>query len=559
MGSFFKKIIFLCLLVNTSVFAIELTEQEKKWLQQHPQINIAFDNQMPPFEWRENKGHYQGISVDIIELLAQQLNIKFNIVDSKNWSELLTQFRQQKIDVIPAIVKSEKRKNFMLFTESYNSIAGVIISDKQYNSVNDLSGEKIGVVSDYIWDDLITQYDDEIHIVRVETTQDGIELAALGAIDAMISDLASVSYYIENLGISNLYIVPLDSNQKQKISLAFSMGIRKDWPQLQSILQKALNALSKEDKDRIFNKWIKLQSVSFWQTKEFWLPAIILTGVVVLIIVLIILWNHALKLQVAQRSKQLEKAQKQLIHAEKMESIGRLSAGIAHEVKNPLAILQMSVDYLKGEDNDATIKTILTDMDDAINRADTVIKGLLDFSRETELEVKYADINEVISASFKLIEHETKQHNIKVSLTLAQDLPALAMDKNRLQQVFINLFMNAIQAIGSQGEINVYSKLTYLSDPRLIDKSEGIFTLQQQVIEIQFIDSGCGLEKKNEKNVFEPFFTTKPVGEGTGLGLSVSKKIIALHHGMITMNNRVDNIQGVEVKLLFAINGEALK
>jgi signal transduction histidine kinase len=432
---------------------------------------------------------------------------------------------------------------------------GVIISDKQYKEVNELKGKKVGVVSDYIWDELISQYDDQIHIIRVETTQAGIELAALGAIDAMVSDLASVSYHINEMGISNLHVVPVNSDQKQKKEL--TIGIRKDWPQLQTILQKGLNSLKQQDKDRIYNKWIKLHTIAFWQSKQFWTITLSVSAAIILVVILILVWNRSLKLQVARRTEQLNKAQRQLIHAEKMESIGRLSAGVAHEVKNPLAILQMSIDYLKGEDNDDTIVTILDDMDDAIVRADTVIKGLLDFSREKELQVIKGNINEVIKKSLKLIEHEAKQHKIKLSINLSSDVPELDMDQNRLQQVFINLFMNAIQAIGNSGEINVQAEVCEITEPRVIEKSEGLFSLHQKVIEIKILDTGCGLDKNNENNVFEPFFTTKPVGEGTGLGLSVSKKIIGLHRGMIMMKNRTDDVQqGVEVKLLFSINGE---
>ncbi|MCU7798746.1 MAG: transporter substrate-binding domain-containing protein [gamma proteobacterium symbiont of Lucinoma myriamae] len=552
--SYVKKIILFWLFTINSSFAQipDLNEDERVWISEHPVIRIAFDKQSPPFEWQDKSGKYQGISIEIIELIEKQLDIKFQQIEIKNWSELLKEFKAGKIDVIPAIAENIERQNFLLFTKAYSSIQGVIISDKQYNNVNELMGKKVGVVSDYIWDELVSQYDDQIHIIRVETTQAGIELAAVGAIDAMVSDLASVSYHISAMGISNLHVVPVKDSQKQRKELA--IGIRKDWPKLQAILQKALNNLKQQDKDRIHNKWIKLHSISFWQSRQFWLMTLLVSTVIMLIVILILIWNRSLKLQVARRTEQLKKAQRQLIHAEKMESIGRLSAGVAHEVKNPLAILQMSIDYLKGEDNDETIVTILDDMDDAIVRADTVIKGLLDFSREKELQVIKGNINEVIKKSLKLIEHEAKQHKVKLSINLSSDLPELNMDKNRLQQVFINLFMNAIQAIGNSGEISVQSKVCEITEPWVIEKSEGLFSLHQKVIDIKILVTGCGLDKNN---VFEPFFTTKPVGEGTGLGLSVSKTIIGLHRGMITMKNRTDDVQqGVEVKLLFSINGE---
>jgi signal transduction histidine kinase len=480
---------------------------------------------------------------------------KFNQIDGINWSQILQNFESGKIDILPAIAKNNKRLEYMLFTKPHISLPGVIVAARQYGSLDELKGKKIGVVSDYYWDDLVTQYDEDLQIIRVETTQLGIELTALGAIDAMVSDLASVTYAMNKDGISNLHVVPVPFYKKKKLDL--SIGIRKDWPELQVILQKALDNISQQEKDRIYNNQIKLQKISFWQSPRFWYAALIVAVIFCSIILSIWIWNRSLKLQVARRSAQLQKAHAQLIHAEKMESIGRLSAGVAHEVKNPLAIMQMSLDYLMGEDNDETVTSILNDMNNAVSRADTVIKGLLDFSREKELQVVNGSINDVIESSLKLVGHELRQRNIKISPDLAPDLPQIGIDKNRLQQVFINLFMNSAQAIGDSGVIDVTSNLIVLNDPWLVGKSEGKFTLGQNAVAIRILDTGSGIEEKDENSVFDPFYTTKPVGEGTGLGLSVSRTIIGLHDGIIAMRNRVDGVKpGAEVTILFALKGE---
>ena len=536
--------------------ALILTESEQTWLSAHPVVRIAYDKDFPPIEWKNEQGKYQGISADYIHLIEKQLNVKFEQIEGKVWSQILRDFKAGNIDVLPAIAKNDIRQEYMLFTRPHISVPGVIVSASQYRSVKELVGKKVGVVSDYYWDDLISQHDDELQIVRVDSTQLGVELTAMGAIDAMVSDLASVTYAMNKGGIGNLHVVPVPFYKKPNLNL--SIGVRKDWPQLQTILQKALDNISKQEKDKIYNKQIKLQKISFLQSSRFWYAVLLVSLIVGAIIVSILTWNRSLKLQVARRSEQLQKAQAQLIHAEKMESIGRLSAGVAHEVKNPLAIMQMSIDYLKGEDNDETIESILNDMNDAVIRADTVIKGLLDFSREKELQVVNGSINDVIENSLKLVGHELRQRSIKVNTSLASNLPDIGLDKNRLQQVFINLFMNSAHAIDNSGELEVISKLSVLNDPWLIENSEGKFSAGQNVVAIDVLDTGCGLDKKVENNVFDPFFTTKAVGEGTGLGLSVSRTIIGLHNGMIAMRNRTDGEkQGVEIKILFALTGES--
>lgn len=558
---FLKLIAAFFILLNTTSLAqtVQLNEAEKEWLANHPEIRIAYDKNFPPFEWKNKQGQYKGISIDYLRLIENKLNIKFIPVEKKNWSEILQSFKAGEIDILPAIAKNENRQKMMLFTESHISTPGVIISASEYTNVSELFGKKVGVVIDYFWEDIVNKHDEKIDIIRVESTERGIELTATGAIDAMVSDLASVSYIIQKDGISNLHVVPMPRNEKLKLELR--IGIRNDWPQLRNILQKTLDSINQQEKETINNKWIKLQKIAFWQSRSFWTTVIIISIIVLTVIMIILVWNHSLKLQVARRSEQLEKAQAQLIHAEKMESIGRLSAGVAHEVKNPLAILQMSIDYLKGEDNDETIETILTDMEDAVSRADRIIKGLLDFSREKELQVIDGNINKVIQQSLKLIGHELKQNKIELKTELADDLPLLAMDKNRLQQVLINLFMNAVQAINSvdesvNKELKVSSQLGQITEQWLIDNSDGKLQSGQPVIIIRILDSGCGLNQEDEKKVFDPFFTTKPLGEGTGLGLSVSKTIINLHHGMIAMRNRIDSdSSGAEVVIVFTLQG----
>ena len=541
-----------------SVQSLQLSDEEKQWLHQHNQIRIAYDKKFPPFEWQNKQGDYVGMSIDYIRLIEKKLNINFEVVEQKNWSETLQRFKAGDIDVLPAVAQNEKRQQWMLFTDSHISAAGVIISSNEYSSVKQLFGKKVAVVVDYFWDDVISEHDDELDIVRVESTEQGIELTAIGAIDAMLTDLASVSYIIQKEGISNLHVVPIPVSQKQ--SLDMRIAIRKDWPQLQSILQKTLKSISQKDKDAINNKWLKLQKISFWQSSQFWTMAIIFGSIIFSIILVILLWNYSLKLQVARRTDQLHKAQSQLIHAEKMESIGRLSAGVAHEVKNPLAILQMSIDYLKGEDNDDTIKTILTDMEDAVSRADGIIKGLLDFSREKELQLAAGDINEVIGHSLKLVEHELKQNNVTLTTELESGLPVLEMDRNRLQQVFINLFINSVQAMkdskNNDRQLQVVSELTDEMETWNLDSKDLDIEPGHKMIKISLRDTGCGISDKDQKNIFEPFFTTKPVGEGTGLGLSVSKTIINLHHGTIVMRNRQDNKSGVEVLIVFTLKGK---
>jgi signal transduction histidine kinase len=246
-----------------------------------------------------------------------------------------------------------------------------------------------------------------------------------------------------------------------------------------------------------------------------------------------------------QAHEELKSAQMKLIQTAKLESIGRLAAGVAHEVKNPLAVIQLGVDYLastaKGTANRDYIETV-QDMGDAVKRADFVIKGLLNFSRSEQLNLVPLDLNQVIEESLAMVKHEFAKNHISLEKHLAEKLPQVELDRSKIEQVLINVFMNAIQAMGNNGELSVK---TFISRPTGT-KAAG----KRVVVEIQ--DTGSGIPEDKLDKLFEPFFTTKPVGTGTGLGLSVSRNIIELHRATIRIANRKET-HGVCVTISFPI------
>jgi two-component system, LuxR family, sensor kinase FixL len=245
---------------------------------------------------------------------------------------------------------------------------------------------------------------------------------------------------------------------------------------------------------------------------------------------------------------ELRDAQMRLIQAAKLESVGRLAAGVAHEVKNPLAVIQLGVDFLAGiESDDGMVSEVIRDMEEAVERADSVVKGLLDFSRESTLTLRRGDINQVIDHALHLVDHELTQHNIRLEKELEEGIGTIDLDSNKLQQVFINVFMNAIQAMGREGVLTVKSRVELLENPDGVGVDGKRFSAGEPVVRVEVLDTGCGIE--DASMVFDPFYTTKPTGQGTGLGLSVTRKIIELHKGAIDIRNRREGGAAVRITL----------
>jgi signal transduction histidine kinase len=262
--------------------------------------------------------------------------------------------------------------------------------------------------------------------------------------------------------------------------------------------------------------------------------------------------------QLQQSLRELQQAQMQLIQQAKLESVGRLAAGVAHEVKNPLAIIQLGVDFLAPElAVNPLMRETIEDMADAVQRADQVIKGLLDFSRSENLELKPGELNRVIENSLFLVRHDLSKSRVTVHFLQAENLPLLALDANKLKQVFINLFMNASHAMPQGGSIEISTEYRILNADDTVrwTRYGAPVTTGDHVILIEIKDTGSGIPDDLHGKLFDPFFTTKPVGIGTGLGLSVSRNIIELHRGVIDIANRSD-ARGAIVSILFTIQEE---
>lgn len=251
--------------------------------------------------------------------------------------------------------------------------------------------------------------------------------------------------------------------------------------------------------------------------------------------------------------EELKSAQLQLIQAEKMESIGTLAAGVAHEVKNPLAILQMGVSYLarKLPADDENLAMVMQEMRDAIQRADAITRGLLEFAASKRLAAQPHAFNQLILDTLRLVRHEISKHNIVLVRELAENLPMVAVDKTQIQQVFVNLFVNAAHAMTQGGTLTVRTGLRPMTETSHSEGSrsgERIWAGTNAVF-AEVEDTGTGIPQENLARIFDPFFTTKPTGVGTGLGLPVSKKIIELHGGIIDIKNKVEGT-GVRATVL---------
>jgi signal transduction histidine kinase len=223
---------------------------------------------------------------------------------------------------------------------------------------------------------------------------------------------------------------------------------------------------------------------------------------------------------------QLAHRQEQLVQAHKLKAVGTLTAGVAHELNNPINNIMLTAAMLDEDYADLSDEErldMVKDLVDQAERSRTIVRNLLDIARESEIETGRLQTKDLIEEILRLTSNEIKLSKVKVDRRFATNLPAFYGDRQQINQVFLNLVLNAIDAMPDGGVLTV---TTGMADER-------------DYIKVEITDTGAGIPDHMLSNVFDPFFTTKPTGKGTGLGLSVSLGIIRKHGGDIRARSRV--------------------
>jgi signal transduction histidine kinase len=236
------------------------------------------------------------------------------------------------------------------------------------------------------------------------------------------------------------------------------------------------------------------------------------------------------QLRIEQEKKQLEA---QLIHAQKMEAIGTLAGGIAHDFNNMLMGIEGSISIMRLQiSNDEPQYKYITEIENSITKAGNLTKQLLSFSRKEKYKLKSICLNDIIETSSLMFIRARKE--IKLYKKLRKDIWDVKVDKNQIEQVLINLYVNAWHAMPKGGDLYLQTENVRLND----DFCEPFKVPGGNYVNISVTDTGPGMDQKIMRRIFEPFFTTKEAGKGTGLGLALTYSIITNHRGIIKASSK---------------------
>jgi signal transduction histidine kinase len=512
---------------NHEIKLENLTLSEHEWLATNLNFSLGVSPSLMPLEWIDENDIHQGVSADYVNIVKGLLSIKMEPKLNISWSEVIEGIKNKKIDIIPAIVKTESRESFINFTKPYLSLPLVIASNKDtelIESLTDLKGKIVAVDKSTPAEEWLKRDYPNLVLLPVDEALAGMNLLKGSKVDAYVSDLGAV---IHNLNSGNFKKIKIAAYTDYNVEIA--MGVRKGLEPLRLMLDKALDSITAKEKAKIYNAWFTVTVDTGTKASTFLLWSL----PILLFLTLIIFWmnrnNRILAAAISRKDEVELKLIKEKFNAEKANlAKDDFLANMSHEIRTPMnAVLGMS--QILSESGLTTEQqnnnNILYSSASALL---SLLNDILDLSKvesgKIELDIQSFNLKEIIDKvihqqKFLLIDKDISL-SVELDFSIQNDLNG---DSFRLSQIVTNLINNAIK-FTDQGEIILSIKSV---------KTEGIG------INIEFIisDTGIGMTAEEMSNLFDTYnqadsSTTRKYG-GTGLGLSICKKLVELMGGTI--------------------------
>ena len=494
---------------------LKISTKSKQFIKNHP-IKVITTTTWLPFHFKVN-GQLKGIDIDYWKLIAKKTHLKSDFIIAPNFTKALNSIKNKQADILLGIGKTKEREKYALFSKPYVSFPFVIATRNNIGFVENLDmyimkNKIIAVGKNYTAEKILKKHYPNIKLLEVENTKKALEMVEKGKAFGAVDILPVIAYQINEHQFSTIKI-----SGKLPYNFDVRFMIRKDFPELVEIINKAIDSISIAQKMKISQKWVPIiyeKGFSFESIKKY-----LIIGCLILII--LIVWI-ILKIQ---NEKKLTKAKERAEKAEKIKS--EFLANMSHEIRTPLNAMFGFIQLLKDKELDKEAKKYLNIIERSGKILLTIINDILDFSKleAGKLHIEMVEFNpkEEIDILYNLF--KTDASNKGIELKVQEDLKYnIISDPTRLKQVISNLLSNAIK-FTEKGKIYLIAKYD--------DKNEKLY--------IEVKDEGIGIEKEKLSNIFQAFTqadssTTRKYG-GTGLGLTISYKLVELLGGELKVES----------------------
>ena len=509
------------------VAGIPLETKEQLYLKDLKEINYCVDPDWMPFERINEKGHHEGMAGDLMRDLEERTGITFRLVPTTTWSESLEFVQNGSCRILAAAAETVPRREYLDFSKPHGEYPLVVAVPNKELFVENLAAirdKTIGVVQGYAHIDLIREKYPNFKIIEVKNVIDGLNRVRNDEIFGFVDTAPTIGYQIRRHGIEDLKI-----GGKLDIPLKLSIAIRKgESTELLSIINKALNSFSREEKQLLADKWFSIKIEKVFDYKRLWQ----ILAVVIVVFMIFLFWN----MKLARLNRSLKNAQKAADAANRAKSV--FLANMSHELRTPLnAILGFS-QLMRRDPNLSPEQLVNTD---TINRSGehllSLINDVLDFSKieagRSAVNPEDFDLHHLLLGLEEMFRLHAEQKGLSLNFVWKTDVPQyIRTDPNKLRQVLINLLDNAVKHTETGGITLVVTN----RQPGKENKQPGECFLHFEVV-----DTGVGISQEEQDQIFDAFFQTngqsKPQ-QGTGLGLPISKKFVNLMGGVLVVDSQ---------------------
>ncbi|MDA3902436.1 MAG: transporter substrate-binding domain-containing protein [Desulfuromusa sp.] len=670
-------IVIVCFFEESRAAELSFTAKEQSWLETHKSIRLSGPQAFPPFQYFTQDGSFEGMASDYIFLIAELVGLQVEIMEKQPWPEVLSKIKNKQIDVLSCSARSSERDSYLDYSNPHLSFPLIIVSKKDgpfISGIESLHNRRIVFVKKNVVYEWVKKTGITFTPHFVNSPLEALKEISLGKADAAIENLAAASYLIEHNGLTNLKIAAPTAFEDYSLSIA----VRKDWPELVSIFNKALAAIPKEKHNEIHQRWISVRYEHGISKRSIALWAGGISAIVIVILLLTYVWGRSLKREIIKRAavetKRRESEEKyrtafttspdsinlnrlvdgvyveindgftwimgykpdevigksskelniwknqedreelvrrlsdrgyaenleavfvakdgtlknglmsarlvviageklilsitrditarkkieqerldletQLRQKYKMDSIGVMAGGMAHNFNNNLSIILGNIELSKMKmPSNLEIDSYLSNAKIAVLRSRDLIQQILTYSRQNSKDKTSIQLPLIIDETLQLL-RSTMPTTMNLQQRISSNSYDLTInaDSSQIQECLINLCNNAMHAMEEEGDLTI-----------ALDSVE----LQKQDIPVQYKsqpghyaklsvqDTGSGMSAETIDKIFDLFFTTKPVDEGTGVGLSSVQGIVTQHGGLIKVNSRLG--EGTTFELYFPV------
>ncbi|MDX9753085.1 MAG: transporter substrate-binding domain-containing protein [bacterium] len=278
-----------------------ISEVERRWLQEHRAIRLGVDPYHPPFDFFDATQTHSGVASDYVNLLNHQLNIAMEPVIASSWQEVLEMIQKGEVDALPCIAKTPTRLNYLIFTKPFLQVPLVILTRENspyVSSLDDFGDERVAVIQGYASQEFLHRDYPDKKLLLVQHLDEALQMVSKGKADAFVGDIESIQFSIKKLGLLNLRIAATTPYK-----LEFAFAVRKDWPELVAILDKALQGISETEKLRFLDRWTQFQVERLTDWGLVWRVALLIVAISTLILGIILYWNRRLAREIVERKR----------------------------------------------------------------------------------------------------------------------------------------------------------------------------------------------------------------------------------------------------------------